>query len=229
MTLYHNLIAKTVPWPGVLRPELLPKSAVAGGHRLANAAKQGDWPTVMTLLDEDKTLEPHQWRPGGSAWFTVLHQAAWHGAPPEVADTLIKRGALRSLRDAKGRTAFDVAAEHDQPYELRTLLKPKPSPLAPDRIKALDVHLAEVIDGRAGQLSSGRTPRPVLRYPPVEILHELPQWSLWFPVPGMHGGFHIELRLSYLEVLSWNLEPGGSLDMHVITHEGAVLVAEGPV
>lgn len=63
----------------------------------------------------------------------------------------------------------------------------------------------------------------------MEILHELPQWSVWFPVPGMHGGFHIELRLVYLEVLSWNVEPGGSWQMYVITHEGVVLVAEEPV
>jgi hypothetical protein len=229
MTWYQNLIAKTVPWPGVLDADLLPKTAVAAGHHLADAAKQGDWPTVMMLLEEEKAVVAHQWRPGGSAWFTVLHQAAWHGAPPEVTEMLIKRGALRCLRDAKGRTAFDVAAEHDQSDELRTLLKPKPSPLAPDRIKALDVHLAEIIDSRAGRLSSGRTARPALRYPPVEILHELPQWSVWFPVPGMHGGFHIDLRLSYLEVLSWNLEPGGSLHMHVITHQGAVLVSKGPV
>jgi hypothetical protein len=44
----------------------------------------------------------------------------------------------------------------------------------------------------------------------------------------MHGGFHIELRYQYLEVINWNLEPGGTCQMHVITHEGAVLVNEAP-
>lgn len=120
MSFYQQLMTKTVLWPGVLDVSLLPKTTVAAAHRLADAAKIGNWPMVMKLLDGEKVLVPHQWRPGGKAWFTVLHQAAWRGAPPEVADTLIKRGALRSLRDAQGRTAFDVAAEHDQPYALRT-------------------------------------------------------------------------------------------------------------
>jgi len=225
-TFYQHLITKTVPWPGGLAVSRMPKTAVAAGHRLADAAKTGDWATVIKLLDEEQAVVPHQWRPGGKAWFTVLHQAAWHGAPPEIADTLIKRGALRTLRDAKGRTAFDVAAEHDQSYDLRMLLKPPPSPLAPHRIDQINAHLTDVIDGRIGQLQGNSQPRRMLRYPSVEILHELPQWSVWFPVLAMHGGFHIELRYQYLEVFSWNLEPNGSRQMHVITHEGAVLVNE---
>lgn len=229
MTWYQNLIAKTVPWPGVLDPKLLPASALSSGHHLADAAKHGDWPTVMALLDENEVLLAHQWRPGDPAWFTILHQAARHGAPLEVLDMLLNHGALRSLRDAQGRTAFDVAGEHDQPYQLRQLLKPRPSPVPPDRLKALDLHLAEVIDSRVDLLSNGQTTQQALRYPPVEILHELPQWSIWFPVPGMHGGFHIELRVGYLEVVSWNLQPGGSRHLHVVTHESALHIAQGPI
>jgi hypothetical protein len=183
----------------------------------------------MTLLDENKTLEPLQWLPAvppGSRCCTRERGMARHCRSPTRSSSGARYVHCETPR---GAPRLDVAAEHDQSYELCRLLKPKPSPLAPDRIKALDVHLAEVIDGRVGRLSSGRTARPALRYPPVEILHELPQWSLWFPVPRMYGGFHIELRLSYLEVLSWNLEPGGSMHMHAITHEGAVLVAEGLV
>lgn len=95
MTTYQQLITNTVPWPGVLDTALLPKAAVAAGHSLADAAKQGQWETVIKLLDEEQGIVPHQWRPGGNAWFTVLHQAAWHGAPVKVADTLLKRGAPR--------------------------------------------------------------------------------------------------------------------------------------
>jgi hypothetical protein len=228
MMFYQKLITNTVPWPGVLDVSLLPKATVAAGHRLADAAKSSDWPVVMKLLDDEKVLVPHQWRPGGKAWFTPLHQAAWHGSPPAVADTLIKRGALKSLRDAKGRSAFDVAAEHDKPYDLRMLLKPPPSPLAPHQIHQINDHLNRVIEGRIGRLFGNRMPRQKLRYPSVEILHELPQWSVWFPIPKMHGGFHIELRYQYLEVISWNLEPGGTRQMHVITHDSAVLVSEEP-
>jgi hypothetical protein len=227
-TFYQQLITKTAPWPGILDVSLLAETRVSAGHRLADAAKTGDWPLVMNLLDGEQGLVPHQWRPGGKAWFTVLHQAAWHGSSPEVADTLIKRGALRSLRDAKGRTAFDVAAENDQSYDLRMLLKPPPSPIAPHRIDQINAHLTGVIDNRIGRLSGNSKATHALRYPSVEILHELPQWSVWFPIPLMYGGFHIELRYQYLEVISWNLESEGSRQMHVITHEGAVLVSEEP-
>jgi len=227
-TFYQNLITKTVPWPGGLAVSRMPTATVAAGHLLADAAKKGDWETVTKLLDAEKALVPHQWRPGGKAWFTVLHQAAWHGAPPEIAETLIKRGALRTLRDAKGRTAFDVAAEHDQSYDLRKMLKPPSSPLAPHRIDQLNAHLIDLIDSRIRRLAGSSKPHCALRYPSVEILHELPQWSVWFPILAMHGGFHIELRYQYLEVFSWNLEPNGLRQMHVITHEGAVLVNEEP-
>jgi hypothetical protein len=93
----------------------LPKATVTAGHRLADAAKTGDWPAVMKLLDEEKVVVP---------------------------------------------------------YALRTVLKPTPSPLAPHRIEQINAHLHEVI--------------------------------------------------------SWHLEPRGMRQMHVITHEGAVLVSEEP-
>ena len=86
----------------------------AASHRLADAAKTGDWSTVFDLLDDpDQLVDINWWRPGGPAWFTVLHQAAWHGAPTEVAAELIRRGALRSLRDSRGRTAHDIRCQRD--------------------------------------------------------------------------------------------------------------------
>lgn len=49
--------------------------------------------------------------------------------------------------------------------------------------------------------------------------------ELSFPVPGMHSGLHIELRFGCLEV-GGNLVPDCQRRMHVITHEGAILVDE---
>ncbi len=69
-------------WNGVLDPSLLADDVVSAGHRLADAAKVGDWTTVFELLDDPtERVDVNWWRPGGTAWFTVLHQAAWHGAP----------------------------------------------------------------------------------------------------------------------------------------------------
>ena len=60
------------------RSELVGDDVVSAGHRLADAAKVGDWKTVFELLDDPtERVDVNWWRPGGTAWFTVLHQAAW--------------------------------------------------------------------------------------------------------------------------------------------------------
>lgn len=255
MTTHAGTTAEFV-WNGVLDPGQLRAGVIAARHRLADAARTGDWATMLRLLDEPgRLVDVNGWRPGGTAWFTPLHQAAWHGAPAHVAAELVARGALRSLGDAHGRTAFDVrlsrdakqrsskgpaaqsdskgpAAQgdpsHPRNLALRSLLDPPASPLTSTQVRALDTHLAAVIEGRiSGELYNGRHPRTVLRYPPVGILHEIPGQRLWFPVPGMYGGFEIELRQGYLEVMSWSRVVGGSGEAHVVTEQGAVLVDRG--
>jgi hypothetical protein len=135
---------------------------------------------------------------------------------------------VRVDRDAKGNDAKVVAAQQQKSLVLRSFLKPPPSPLNSERIHALDTHLAEVIDGRLrGTLYENRNPHSALRYPPVAILHEVPGQRLWFPVPGMYGGFDITLRQGHLDVRSWCRVVGGSGQAHLVTHEGAVLVDEG--
>ncbi|MEO8815627.1 MAG: ankyrin repeat domain-containing protein [Mycobacterium sp.] len=219
-------------WPGVLEPSLLSDPVVAAGHHLADAAKEGDWPVVLKLLDTNHALSVNQWRPGGPQWFTPLHQAAWHGAPAEVVVKMLGHGALRSLPDAKGRTAHDVAVEKQQSAELVALLAPAPSPLTRERALALDANLEWVIDGRihTDQILEGYSDhdlRRVLRYPPVAVLHEPANRSVWFPIPGMYGGFRITLRRGYLETTSWIRVVGDSGQTHVITHRGTTLVDEG--
>jgi hypothetical protein len=217
-------------WPGVLDAGLLKPEASARNERLADAAKAGRWGEVLEVLDLD-WVYVNQWRLGGTSWFTPLHQAAWHGASADVVTELLSRGALRSLPARDGLTPYDVAAErgHDG---LLDLLRPDPSPLTPERIASLDGHLAGVIEGRL------RVPEGIadsyeksldesLRYPPVAVLHEAPGRRLWFGVPGMYGGFAVELMRGYLYVESWIRVVGGSGQAHVVTHEGAVLVEEG--
>ena len=89
MTSYYDIIAGARPWQGVLDPSVMTDDLVCAGHELADAAKIGNWPAVMTVLDRQwQWLVVNQWRPGGKAWFTALHQAAWHGAPAQVAAEL---------------------------------------------------------------------------------------------------------------------------------------------
>lgn len=228
-------------WQGVLDPGELHAHVALARNKLADAAKAGQWSTVLRLLDEaGGVVNVNGWRPGGTAWFTPLHQAAWYGAPVSVAAELVARGALRSLTDARGRTPHDVRLARDAKERakkgiaaqshlaLRSFLTPPASPLSTAQTQALDTHLAALIDSRvAGVLYDGRNPRTMLRYPPVAILHEVPGQRLWFPVPGMYGGFDIELRQGYLDVKSWCRVVGGSGQAHVITEAGAVLVDSG--
>ncbi len=227
MTSYSEIIQGARPWQGVLDTSVMADDLVSAGHRLADAAKVGNWPAVMKVLDHEwNWLVINQWRPGSTAWFTALHQAAWHGAPTEVVAELLERGALRSLRDAKGRTAFDVAVEHDRTPAFRELLRPPRSPLTPKQIRALDARLAELIDGRIGGRVYYGNLRAVLRYPPVEILHELPGQRVCFPMPAKYA-FHIELQRGGLEVKSWCGLVEGSGQAHLVTPEGSVLVDQG--
>jgi hypothetical protein len=149
-----------------------------------------------------------------------------------VVSALIDFGALRSLPDAKGRTARDVGVERKCSDELIELLTPPPSPLGAQRVTLFDRYLAEIIDARIREGELDREypehdPHKMLRYPPVGVLHEAPGQSVWFPIPGMYGGFHITLRQGYLESLSRCRVGEGSGQAHVITHEGVVLVDEG--
>ncbi|MFZ0832513.1 MAG: ankyrin repeat domain-containing protein [Mycobacterium sp.] len=222
-------------WRGIVDPSHLRREVVMASHRLADAAKVRDWSTVFGLLDDpDRRVDVNWWRPGGTAWFTVLHQAAWHGAPIDVVVELVARGALRSVTDSRGRTPYGVYLDRCATKDLahkagsmaRELLKPPPSPMPTDQVRALDRHLAAVIDARiSGVLFDD--PRKALRYPPVGILHEVPGQQLWFPVPGMYGGFHIMLREDRLDVRSWCRVAGGSGQAHRVTDEGATLVDEG--
>ena len=155
--------------------------------------------------------------------------SSWRGVPCGRLPT--PGGVPPSTSAPNGTSPSGVAAKGagtDSHLVLRSVLTPPPSPLSPARIDALDSHLGEVIDSRVKDvLYDGRDPRTVLRYPPVAILHETPDKRLWFPVPGMYGGFDIQLRDGYLEVASWCRVVGGSGQRHVITEGGATLVDRG--
>lgn len=109
------VIGEQATWNGVLleRDQCSP-DLVRAGDWLADAAKAGDWEAVWAALDQEAqsgVLDVNQWRPGGRSWFTPLHQAAWLGAPGEVVDELLRRGAWKSITDSAGRRPVDIARE----------------------------------------------------------------------------------------------------------------------
>jgi hypothetical protein len=234
VTTLGELVGDAVVWRGVLRRALMPEPAVAAGHRLADAARAGDWSAVMKILDDEKHwVCVNQWRPGGAAWRTPLHHAARRAAPVEVVEELLHRGALRSLRDAKGRKAHDLVGSRLNEFakrsrrrhldRLRDLLWQRhESPFGGGLIEALDVNLATVIDGCMHEWVGIRDFPGALRYPPVEILHEPPGQQVWFRVPYTHGGFHIALVREHLVVTSGKNYLAPPDHVYQVTLEGAV-------
>lgn len=209
-------------WPGVEDPTALKPEVVHHSHRLADAAKAGDWASVFRLLDSSYWLGPNHWRIGGTSWFTPLHQSAWHGAPADVAERLVALGAWRSLRDSAGRRPVDVARARGHEHLLPVLESREVSDRLRQRYDAWDRRLDELVAERTASLDPVRY-RPV----PTEVVEIEGLESLWFAYPGMYGGFSISVYRARLFVESWCRVVGGSGQAHVITEGGCVLVDEG--
>jgi hypothetical protein len=64
-----------------------------------------------------------------------------------------------------------------------------------------------------------------LRLPELEVMLELERPELWFPVPGMYGGFHFRLERDRLLASSWSRIVSGSEEHHEITESGTRTVA----
>ena len=212
-------------WHGALAdPTALSENALQQAHALADAARDGNWVTITGILDAPRAAwTVNMWRPGATTRYTPLHQAAWHGVPRSVIYNLIGRGAWRTQRTANGLTAHDIAPQrgHDTTAEL---LQPTPRrPFDADKAAVLDRHLAGLIESRIRPQLSVK-----LTHPQSSVLTEMPENTrLRYPIPGMYGGFSIQLMRGYLYTESWSRVVGGSGQAHVITTDGTSLVNEG--
>lgn len=209
-------------WPGVTDTEVFKEGYLADVDRLADAARAGRWAEVLGLLDAQAMISPNQWRISGSSLFSPLHQAAWLGAPNEVVDQLVRRGAWRSLRNANGDRPIDIAERRGHDHLRESLDVQQTSERQQQKFAAWDRHLADLIATRTESLDPVRF-RPV----PTEIIAVEPLETLWFRYPGMYGGFGMSVHRDRLFIESWSRVVGGSGQAHVITESGCVLVEEG--
>jgi hypothetical protein len=213
-------------WDGITCAEMLKESAAEARFALADAAKAYDWPCVFELISENKDFI-NSCRPGGKSLFTLLHQAAHGGAPVEVIRRLIDLGAWRTLQNTRGERAVDVAERRGHQH-LREILEPVLKRRVPIGVLLkIQSHFHEVIRGRIDHELPGHR----LRLPELESLLELERPHIWFPVPGMYGGFSYRLESTGVEAKlvskSWCRVVGGSGQRHEITSEGSRLVEEG--
>ncbi len=215
-------------WDGITGQGVLDEGSAALRHRLADAAKAYDWPAVLTLLREHRSLV-NTTRPGGSSLFAPLHQAAHGDAPAAVCKELVQLGAWCMLQNARGERPIDIA-EHRGHAGAAEILRPQLKRRVPFGIlMAIQAHFHAVIRERADDLVR----RAGLRLPELGPLLELPSDSgpIWFAVPGMYGGFSYRLTSDGVEATivaeSWCRVVGGSGQRHVITSAGSQLVDEG--
>lgn len=226
----------SVIWEAVGNRGTITAKALAERDRLSDAARGGDWFTVLAIVESNAKLV-NVARVGGTSGYSPLHQVAWHGAPEAVARQLIGAGAWRTLRttggEVPGETAHGIAQRRGH-HELLRTLQPEPIHIVPaSTLTLLRGALHDVIRQRREVQRLIMEQR--LRLPELEPLTELNEPSMWFPVPGFYGGFKIELLLperdsaehAELEVTSWCRIVGGSGQRHRVRVDGAELVEEG--
>ncbi|MPZ85494.1 MAG: hypothetical protein GEV28_35985 [Actinophytocola sp.] len=135
--------------------------------------------------------------------------------------------ATWSGRTLRSTFRTDILPERDA---LADLLRPRVrNPVPTDTLRALQRalqrHLHDLVRERAGHLVGQER----LRLPELDVLTEFEKPELWFPVPGMTGGFHCVLQGVELEVSSWVRVVEGSGETHRVRAGGYELVEEGYV
>jgi hypothetical protein len=215
-------------WDGVVSSAVLNESEVRIRDSLAEASKSYDWNRVFSVLRDDETLV-NTTRPGGSSLFAPLHQAAHGGATAEVVARLIRIGAWRTLQNARGERALDVAQRQGHSHLLHALSPEMKRRVPLGVLLKIQQHFHAVIRERADELKTEHG----LRLPELEPLLEFDRIQIWFPIPGMYGGFAYKLETEGVEAKivtkSWSRVIEGSGQRHEITSAGSRLVDEGLV
>jgi hypothetical protein len=213
-------------WDGLTRPKNISEESLRTRGELADAARSYDWPRVIGILSVHKDLV-NSTRPGGLSLYAPLHQAAHGGASAEVILRLIELGAWRTLQNARGERPIDVAEKRGF-TDLASILAPEMSRRVPlGVLLTIQAHFHAVIRGRADK----QVQEHDLRLPELEPLLEFEDLRIWFPVPGMYGGFAYRLVAegvgAKLVSDSWTRVVEGSGERHEITSAGSQLVEKG--
>ena len=129
-----------------------------------------------------------------------------------------QRAYVRSWREHDIiRIAADVEAlDGPGPRSVRSV--------PPEQLLRLNAQFHHLIMERAAHLVGEQD----LCLPKIDPLVALDQPLLWFPVPGMYGGFRAELHRAgpepQLLVSSWNRVVGGSGQTHIVMPHGYVML-----
>jgi hypothetical protein len=185
-----------------------------------------DWAALVKQIEERPMLVNTIYRRGRST-FHLLHEVVRHDVPRSVVHDLVKLGAFKTVKDSSGRRPVDIARKSgfdDLVIPLKT------EALHPGDRKNL-AYIQELFHGLIRAFMLAYKAPTDLRLPPLSILTEGWNTKVWFPIPGMYGGFHFWLDSddngTFLIADSWCRVCGGSEMRHRITPFEAVLIEEG--
>ena len=213
-------------WDGIVHSKMLSEDENRTRQSLADAARRHDWKHVLLILKSCNNLV-NTTRPDGASFYTPLHQTAYGGAPEPIVLSLLDLGAWRTLQNARGERPVDVAMRRGHTHLLDTLAPDLKRRVPPGTLLKVQEHFHAVINSRAGELVR----RAGLRLPQLAPLMELGNVGIWFPIPGMAGGFAYRLASDGAEAMlvcdSWSRMADGSGERHEVTSSGSRLVEEG--
>jgi hypothetical protein len=138
-------------------------------------------------------------------------------------------GAWRTLQNSRGERPVDVADRQGHRHLLDVLAPQCKHYVPPGVLLRIQAFFHDVIRGRIDH--EFELPDHGLRLPELEPLLELDRPEMWFPVPGMYGGFSYRFDQAgvnaTLVAKSWSRVVGGSGQRHLITSGGTKLLEEG--
>ena len=209
-----------------------------------DSAKSANWSTMLQILNHSSFLKEltesdfehrrrcHRLinctRPGGRAWYTPLHHAAWNGAPKSVVRELLGLGAWRTLRNSGGERPMEVAARMGHRNLVEMLTPEYPRSVHDSQIERIEIYFHAVMLGRAArQIKENR-----LRLPQLSPLLEYRDCTCWCTVRGMAGGFHYWFEYGKdkepkLVSESWCRVVQGSGERHEVTADSIKMTARG--
>ncbi len=216
----------TAEWKGITKSEVLRDDEAAIRHNLADAAKAYNWKKTLEILNKRPDLI-NVTRPDGRSLYTPLHQAAHGNAPVQVVQQMIAMRGWRTLKNADNERPVDIARKKAHQHLIELLEPVYKIYVSQETLASIQKHFHAIIRGRTDDLVE----KSGLRLPELEPLLELEQPQMWFPIPGMYGGFSYWLNGEGENVKliseSWCRVVGGSGQRHEITGKGGKLVDEG--
>jgi len=160
--------------------------------------------------------------------WSVIHHMAYLSAPKEIVEGYKNKGHFLGYKDFEGRTALEhVSNDKDEDY--KDLYKPKYKleNIDFDKIKKIEKQFHAVILSRTDFGVAGLIEKNNVILPDLSCyLESTAEYSVFFPVPGMYGGFNGIFNFSEdkKDILSLTTDSfcriaGGSGESHECTED----------